>query len=162
VYIALVVVELNRSAVGYFISDTQVQLGLNKDPTKLTPEQLKRYEWLQSGWQNIDRNTKSITRIHIYQVKNELHTHIWGRCSNKQCDWGKENIFLDEDGKTIMIVWDRSYIKRTQILRRINDRLEVTTHSQFKDTVRSPRTSKALFEKKFDYDWGPVEGWVWR
>ena len=131
--------------------------GCEQETPKLTSEQLARFEWYQDGWTNQDRNTNHITRVHIYQVRDELRAHVWGRCSNMQCDWGEEKISLGADRETLKIIWKRSWKTSTQhLVRRPDGLLQITTHTQFRDAVRRDRKLVDRFERGMHYDWGPV------
>lgn len=43
---------------------------------------------LLGEWENRDRNTRSVTRMHFTLQGGRLQCRIWGRCHPEDCDWG--------------------------------------------------------------------------
>ena len=124
---------------------------------KQTIEQLEKYAWFYDGWTNQDKNTNHITRVHLYYRDGGIYVHMWGRCGGGECDWGEAPVTMNEDGKTLNVVWALSYVVRRQQIQQLPDgSLEVTTHSEFSGTKRSPRTLVDRYERGMRYNWGAV------
>ncbi|PLS82484.1 MAG: hypothetical protein CYG59_04050 [Chloroflexi bacterium] len=116
----------------------------------------------QGTWINIDPNTRSLTRIKVQNVcKDQVHNgvpyppgpdwymQVFGRCTPKECDWGKVGGELRRDGY-IFSVYNHGFARRYVYAKLSQARpgmLYVYTRTDFTDPGRQDYATKDWFRR---------------
>ena len=126
----------------------QITVNVASESTSTTDGQ--EFQKFIGYWENIDPNTRSITKVQIREENNQIFIHIWGACLPEDCDWG-ENIpdSYDSGNNIIFLTWNQDFaIKNQQIDLLSDESLQVNTHVHFIDNSgRSDYDSSDVFYK---------------
>ena len=111
-------------------------------------------------WVNTDPNTRSITRVHVDfvcqdvvlngQVGPSYYVHLYGKCSPTDCDWGQVPARRLQSGQ-IYATYDQGFAKRSVWLAMSKYRsgqLWVEIKTDFTDPGRAGYESQDWFRKQ--------------
>lgn len=109
------------------------------------------------SWQNIDSNTRGVTKLVITENGGKVSLQAWGKCHPQDCDWGKVPAFLYapsvssnpmQNGRAISAMFDKGFSQTLLIVRPSGNRLRVEVYTHFTDNSgRSDYTSTYTMKK---------------
>ncbi|NEP89604.1 MAG: hypothetical protein F6K18_23745 [Okeania sp. SIO2C2] len=98
------------------------------------------------NWQNVDRNTRGITRLAIRQKRNSLGIHSWGSCHPTDCDHGETTVAFQ--GNPVIVSREVSFKKEIRTLTMLgNGELRVLSENIFTDGTRRDYVKEYRFRK---------------
>lgn len=87
------------------------------------------------NWQNVDRNTRGITRLAIRRRGNSLGIHSWGSCHPTDCDHGETTVAFQ--GNPLIVSREVSFKKEIRTITMLdNGELRVLSDNIFTDGTR--------------------------
>lgn len=96
-------------------------------------------------WINTNKNTRSITKIIV--SNNGRNIQVFGKCSPKDCDWGKKPLTPLRSINTYRAIFPSSVATSTFTLK-FGDKLEATQNRVYKSPSRGTKTSVETFSKQ--------------
>ena len=98
------------------------------------------------NWQNVDRNTRGITRLAIRQKGNSLGVHSWGSCHPRDCDHGETTVAFQ--GNPLIMSREVSFKKEIRTITMLrNGELRVLSDNIFTDGTRRDYVKEYRFRK---------------
>jgi hypothetical protein len=94
------------------------------------------------NWKNVKHNTRAITKLKLYQQRNGLKIQVFGSCSPKECDWGRQKAFAYGNSvstntarktKVIMATYRKDFSITQLVLKMRRNRLIVESFTRFID-----------------------------
>lgn len=117
-------------------------------PVKSDEEKSTSLDRWVGTWENIDANTRGMTRVKIIKTANQkLTLHGFGKCHPRDCDWGVTSTTVTS--KTLSATYDVGWKKTHINLTPSNHLLIADVHSDYSEQDgRKDRRSRYMLRRK--------------
>jgi hypothetical protein len=112
-------------------------------------------------WENVDADTRGVTRIEIQKVDGKLIAHMWGRCHPVECDWETtEAMPIIDDGPQLHLLWITHFsdTQQTASLAANGTLLKLQAHTHYTDdSGRKDQRHSYAFRRGWTTSWADAD-----
>ncbi|MDT0622677.1 hypothetical protein [Croceitalea vernalis] len=117
-----------------FIISNNVKLSKTSFESKDNRSEKKWNNDFVGLWVNEDKNTRGITKCEITFSDNQYAVQMWGSCTPKDCDMGKNNADGIEEGVSkFELLWDSNFAESFVTYELMGGKLKMTNKRSYKD-----------------------------